>query len=411
MELVRPVKIRQETADGFLAYFVELRRFVPVNKTGAEIIEYFFNSDKNPKQISQKCRSVSEKQVRGFLQSLKSELEIPFAGGYPLLKDDLFKVPIAVEMNILKQCNLCCKHCSLQDYEQIMSFNEIDRIFKILFDNKVLELNITGGEVFLHPDIMKIIKLACEKYNFATSIVTNATLLTDKLVKQLEKYNNILMFLVSLEGVGDGNDKIRGLGVFKKVDEAIKRLKTAGFHVEISTTINSQNISQYQNLIDYAKEKDVPINFNLFKVAKKDQSDLVLNPRKYFKFIDDIFKIRDNYYNKIGLTNAAISSYKTNKKKRKTCRATLSGLTIDVKGRMITCPFLNEAGYYNHVDLPIVDDNFMAVWQNNQIFKDFRKENLNECIACAYLFADSVKNLDPYGLNSYIKYCKNQRSF
>ncbi|KKR07307.1 MAG: hypothetical protein UT32_C0013G0026 [Parcubacteria group bacterium GW2011_GWC2_39_14] len=96
---------------------------------------------------------------------------------------------------------------------------------------------------------------------------------------------------------------------------------------------------------------------------------------------------------------------------RKTCRATLSGLTIDVDGKMVTCPFLNEAGYYkNKKDkLPKIDNNFVKTWQNNKVFQQFRKENLNECIACSYLFAGSTKSQDPYGLKSYIKY-RNKRS-
>jgi len=409
MKLTKPVKIRQETADGFLAYFIELRRFIPVNKIGADIIDRFFNENKTAEQIYKKNKLASKKQVVDFLKQVKTELMLPFSGGYPLLKDDLFDVPIAVELNILEQCNLRCKHCSLPNYDEIMSFERIKEILSILNENKVFELNITGGEVFLHPDILKIIDLACGKYNFATSIVTNATLLTDDILRRIKKYNNLLGFLVSLEGVGEDNDKIRGAGVFKKVNQSIKKLKKFNFHVEISCTINAQNIDKYNKLIDYAKFLNVPINFNLFKVAKKEQRDLVLEPKKYFSFIDDIFLKREKYYSKIGLTNAAISGYLTTHKKRKTCRATLSGLTIDVNGRMVTCPFLSMAGYYKPEQLPKFNKNFVKIWQKNAAFNKFRKENLAECIACAFLFTGSVKNQDPYSLRSYLKYCKKRK--
>lgn len=69
---------------------------------------------------------------------------------------------------------------------------------------------------------------------------------------------------------------------------------------------------------------------------------------------------------------------------------------------------VREAGYYKNDELPKIDDNFVKIWKNNRTLNEFRRENLNECVACSYLFAGSVKSQDPYGLQAYIEYCKSK---
>jgi len=401
------VKIRKES-NCYLAYFIELRRIIPINYVGAKIIDMFFNKnhplDKIVNLINSKREIVNKKDISDFLQEIKKELTSPYEGGYPIISKKQLDVPIAVELQINTQCNLRCKHCCQANYDKTMSIEQVKYILEILSRKKVFEINLTGGELFLHPNILEIIRLCCEKYNFATIIITNATLLTESLVKKLSKFKNNLAFLVSLEGVGEINDKIRGQGVFKRVDKVLKLLKKYGFYVEISSTINNLNINHYQELIDYAKSLNVPLNFNLFKPFKKEQKSLTLKPSQYFKFIEDIFRQRRLYGLNIGLTNAAIAGELTNYKKRDTCRATLSGLSINVEGRMVPCPFLEEMGYYRTEKLPKFDEKFLNTWKNNYYFKKFRQGNLQECQACSYIFGGSLKEKDPYGIRAFLNY-------
>jgi len=89
---------------------------------------------------------------------------------------------------------------------------------------------------------------------------------------------------------------------------------------------------------------------------------------------------------------------------RKECRATLSGLTIDVNGYMVPCPFLKLAGYYNKAKLPMFDKNFVQTWKNNYYFRKFRQGNLHECQARAFIFSKDIKGPDPYGIKAFKKY-------
>ena len=252
--------------------------------------------------------------------------------------------------------------------------------------------------------------MACEKHNFATIIITNGTLLTEEIIKEFLKFKNRLAFLVSLEGIGKINDQIRGEGVFKQVNRALHLLKKYDFYVEISSTINKLNMPYYQSLIDYAQSLNIPLNFNLFKPFKENHKNLILEPEEYFRFVEDIFKQRKLSKVNVGLTNAAIAGELMGHKKRKTCRATLSGLSINVEGRMVPCPFLEEIGYYKTEKLPIFDENFVKKWKNNYHFKHFRQGNLLECQACSYIFSGNIRGKDPYGISSFLGYKKNNKA-
>jgi MoaA/NifB/PqqE/SkfB family radical SAM enzyme len=335
---------------------------------------------------------------------IKNELEQAYEGGYPVIDKEQLDAPIAAELQINTGCNLRCKHCCQSSYNKEMSLKRVGSILNALYKANIFEINLVGGELFLHPKIFEIISLSCKKYSFATTIVTNGTLLSETTIKKLAKFKKNLVFLVSLEGVKKNNDIIRGKGVFAKADKTIKSLKKQGFYVEISTTINNSNIETYQSLIEYAEKLKVPLNFNLFKPFKPEQKYLILDPQKYFAFVEDIFRRRKRDKADIGLTNAAIASYLTARSIRKTCRATLSGLTINVDGKMVPCAFLGEINYYDETKLPDFNKDFLKEWKENDIFKKFREINLRECQACSYIFKGDIRGEDPYGLRAFRKH-------
>lgn len=408
------VKIRKEK-NYYLCYFIELRRIIIVNEIGAKIIDLFFNKEISESKIINKL-SINGKinklylknKVKKFLKDLKGDLKYGYRGGFPFVEKEQMSVPIVTEIQLNTLCNLRCKHCCQSEYDKLMPFKKVKEILKILYKENVFEINLVGGEVFMRPDILKIVSLCCGKYNFATNIVTNATLLSEPIIKKLAKFRNNLAILISLEGIGKYNDEIRGGRTFKKVNSAIKIFKKYKIYLEISTTVNSITIKNWNRIVDYCKKLNISCNFNLFKIFKPGQKDLILDPNTYFDFIKRLFKLRKKEKINIGLTNAAIVAEINKGQPRKECKATLSGLTIDVDGRMVPCPFLDEAGYYKGKKLPIFDKDFKKKWENNYWFKDFRRGNLKECQACSYIFSGSRDKINPYGLISFKKYIKSE---
>jgi len=274
-------------------------------------------------------------------------------------------------------------------------------IIDLLAGHNVFEINLIGGEPFLHKDLFEIIK-HCEKHELAISVVTNGTLLGQEVIEKLASIRRFVL-IVSLDGLKSTHDYIRGEGVFQRVDSALKGLLEKDVAVEVIDTLNSVNLSEYREVIKYCQNLDIPCNFSLFKPFKPEHNALIPDPEEIFTIIVDLLSLRSGSdgYKKIGLSNAAIVADLLGLPPRNECRATLSGLVIDVFGRMITCPSLVAAGYYKEEELPFFDENFLEIWKNHETFVRFRENGFRECQARAYTFSNNVQGYDPYGVNAF----------
>jgi len=134
-------------------------------------------------------------------------------------------------------CNLRCKHCFISCNPGNHSFwflsrEQCARALVASVPLGVKEYYFTGGEPFMHRDMVPILQDALE-YGPAT-VLTNATLLVPRVVDALARaaaaspYS--LEIRVSLDGVSEGaNDAIRGAGAFGKAMLGLGRLVAGGF--------------------------------------------------------------------------------------------------------------------------------------------------------------------------------------
>ncbi len=405
------VRFRQEK-EQYIAYFLDTRRVIEINKIGKNILDLFFNHEKDIDSIAQ---SISKKfhislfqalnDVIEFLQQIQEEIK---PSGFNVLEQRQLDMPLGVEFEITTSCNLRCKHCFQAEHQEIFvpTQKAIDTV-NLLAKNGIFEVSLIGGEPLRHKGLLKIIK-ACQQNQMAINLVTNLTLIDNEMLEQLAKIKR-LTFLVSLDGTKKIHDKIRGKGVFRKVDKTLRILTSKGLAVETTFTINSINILFYQQIIDYCRQLGIPCNFNLFKPFQPEHRNLIPEPQSFFDLIITLFNLRKNKGEKIGISNAAIVSKLLGLPPRNECRATRSGLVIDVNGKMITCPSLVAAGYYQDRELPAFDDHFLQKWQNHKIFNQFRNNGLRECQARAYIFHKDVQAKDPYGITSFTKYLEKKK--
>lgn len=402
------VRIRKEE-ENYILYFPGERLTTVVNEVGAEISDMYLNKDMSIEEIvSQlvtKYEGINKDDLKAdviaFIKDLKKRITI---SNVNLVEQKQLMYPLGAEVEITSGCNLRCKHCFQGEYkEEFMPFNNFKRIIDILKKNNVFEINLVGGEVFHHEDAMKMINYVAEA-GMVLTIVTNATLITDE---QIEELSNIkyLYVLISLDGNKTIHEVIRGKGTYERTIETAKKLKNAGINVEFLFTLNAINISVYEEAVEYSKEIDIPINFNLFKpFSKNGHKDLVIEPNKFFAVVENLLSLRVKKGYKIGVSNAAIAAYALGLPDKNECTATLSGLVINKHEKMLACPYLVECGYHKADELPDFDENFLEKWRNGNYFNRFRSNGLRNCQACSYIYSGDVKGFDPYGIDAYKKY-------
>ena len=104
----------------------------------------------------------------------------------PLL--DSFNRPVKyVRVSVTDRCNLRCLYCIPPDefvnlaHEQIISYEEIERIVRVLAGRGVSSVRITGGEPLVRKHLERLLRALSEIPEISDlSLTTNGTLLADK---------------------------------------------------------------------------------------------------------------------------------------------------------------------------------------------------------------------------------------
>ncbi|MDX1624818.1 MAG: radical SAM protein, partial [Gemmatimonadota bacterium] len=134
-------------------------------------------------------------------------------------------------------CNLECTHCfiSCSPVNRTFEYLSVDDVARRLEESVALgvrEYYFTGGEPFIHPEIVEILALSLE-YG-PTTVLTNGTVLKPSQLGPLAEaavaspYS--LEFRVSIDGFDAAtHDAIRGEGSFERAIEGVQRLLAHGF--------------------------------------------------------------------------------------------------------------------------------------------------------------------------------------
>ena len=171
------------------------------------------------------------------------------------------KTEFGFQWHITDRCNLRCTHCYQEDYS---GSNELgldglkqvaDEIIRTLSKwEKRGDIAITGGEPLLKEEMFPLIHyLESADEISSLDILSNGTLINDKILAQIQELTKLRCVQLSLEGASpESNDAIRGRGTFQKVIKAIRLLKSGGVKTNIMFTLQRRNVGDIPSLIDLA---------------------------------------------------------------------------------------------------------------------------------------------------------------
>jgi AdoMet-dependent heme synthase len=182
-------------------------------------------------------------------------------------------------------CNLRCVHCFNASGPgnrgvPFLSREEVESILSRAEELGVRDVVFTGGEPFLHPDMTEI---AADTLNrFPATILTNGTLLTDRIVDRLADAgrNSIysLEVRISLDASSEEeNDRIRGKGSFEKALAGVVRLEKGGFlpivtSVQLQEENSSMTLEAFESLLRSRGIRKPRIKFlPLFRIGREEE--------------------------------------------------------------------------------------------------------------------------------------------
>ncbi|MBI4689202.1 MAG: radical SAM protein [Nitrospirae bacterium] len=186
--------------------------------------------------------------------------------GFNILRAKVIKKrqPVFLSLFITNKCNLRCKYCFVIDdtvpkdiLNAEYSKKEVFEIVDEFYEMGTRMIFMLGGEPLVHKDIREIVNYIVNK-GIYLHLITNGTLLE----KKLDDIRNAHVVCVSLDGVGDKNDDLRGQGVFNRVVGGIKAAVNAGIPCRIHAVLTRKNLKDIRSLAGLARDLKISLTIS-----------------------------------------------------------------------------------------------------------------------------------------------------
>ncbi|GAA3679241.1 putative heme d1 biosynthesis radical SAM protein NirJ2 [Nonomuraea antimicrobica] len=161
-------------------------------------------------------------------------------------------------VQVTERCNLHCAHCFVSSGnwgEHMRTEDIIGKVLPRLRSAHVERLTLTGGEPFVHPDIMDICRAATE-LGMPVGICTNATQTSDRQIADLAELGGIHIN-VSFDGFRpESHGKFRGsVSSFDVTVETTRKFAQAGLLQGLLSTPNTlTDAKEFTALCEFAVE-------------------------------------------------------------------------------------------------------------------------------------------------------------
>jgi MoaA/NifB/PqqE/SkfB family radical SAM enzyme/polysaccharide pyruvyl transferase WcaK-like protein len=186
------------------------------------------------------------------------------------------RLPTIIELSVNDVCNSQCQMCHIwqQKRDHEITAGELSTILSNPLFREARDVVINGGEPTLREDLPELAQAILTKLPRlrGLSLITNA-IEERRVVQSIEAVGLHcrdagipLYVMVSIDGVGDVHDRIRGVpGNFASADRVIDKLAASPFVKAclIGCTLIRENIYDAERVLLYARSKSVYARFRL----------------------------------------------------------------------------------------------------------------------------------------------------
>jgi selenobiotic family peptide radical SAM maturase len=201
------------------------------------------------------------------------------------LKSDSF----TLQWHVTQSCDLHCKHCYDRSDRESMSLGEAYGILEDLdrfcgSRNVRGHISFTGGNPLLYPEFIPLYRRAWE-YGFGLSILGNPA--SRQQIEELIAIRKPDYFQVSLEGLRDANDLVRGPGHFDRTLHFLDILRDLGVYSMVMLTLTQENIDQVVALAEILRDRTDVFYFNRLSPVGEGASLALPSRERFVAFLDE----------------------------------------------------------------------------------------------------------------------------
>jgi radical SAM protein with 4Fe4S-binding SPASM domain len=165
-------------------------------------------------------------------------------------------LPVDAVVAVTYRCDSRCSMCNIW---QLPPGEELAPAEYRALPHTLRDVNITGGEPFLRDDIVEIVRVVHERCGGPRIVISTNGFERRRIVHAapaLMKIGRSVGIAVSLDGIGEMHDEIRGVaGGFDRVVETLKQLRTMGYrNVRVAFTAQRANVEHLGAVYDLSRQ-------------------------------------------------------------------------------------------------------------------------------------------------------------
>ncbi len=231
-----------------------------------------------------------------------------FPAGLNIAADFFTAGVFTLQWHITQTCDLHCKHCYDRSERPPLA---LDRGLKILddlrffcLDNSVQgQVSFSGGNPLLYPYFFELYQAAVDR-NLQVAILGNPA--PRAVMEKIIAIQRPAFYQVSLEGLAEHNDYIRGPGHFGRIIKFLALLKELQIYSMVMLTLTRVNLSQVISLAAELCGRADEFTYNRLAMVGEGASLLSVRPEDYPAFaaeyraaarLNPLISLKDNLLN------------------------------------------------------------------------------------------------------------------
>ncbi|WP_101757757.1 polysaccharide pyruvyl transferase family protein [Oceanicoccus sp. KOV_DT_Chl] len=271
---------------------------------------------------------------------------------WPLVK------PRVIQFPVNDICNARCQMCEIwkQKLDTQISVEQLSDALKNDLFTDVRSVGLNGGEPTLRKDLPELVEVLYKNLPQlkTISLITNA-LVSKKVIASIDavgemaqRYAGNLDVMISLDGVGDVHDLVRGRpGNFENAEKVLAHAKhsRAVASYQLACTVIKDNVYGLYDLLDYAIAQDVHIKYRLAVPHQRLYTDNVTEPfalnfqEKYDLciFLENLIQEYEESEPQRFFYRSLIDQIMYQEPRKAGCNWQHRGITLSARGELMYC--------------------------------------------------------------------------
>lgn len=297
----------------------------------------------------------------------------------------------SLQFELTSRCNERCIHCYIPNSKKNAGFDmPTEKVLSLIdefADMGGLHVTLSGGEVFMNKDVIRIMQY-CREKDMMISLLSNLIAIKDEQIPYIKEANISLLqtSLYSMNSeIHDTITTIKGSQV--KTKAAIEKLVAADIPVQISCPIMKANCKGYADVLQYAQSLRCKAQTDFIMMAQSDFDTQNLANRISLEETEALLKDIlewDRDYKESTLKQRPVKEEITldleRFAKQPICGAGTNDCCITANGDVYPC-----AGWQAMVCGNVYKQSLREIWENSPQFAQVRavtQGDFPECLKC-----------------------------